>query len=92
MAKKRSAPKRGIQYEKQQAKRHRAKHVGGPGKPDYVRGKTKGEVKNWSRPVYSGVIKQAKQKGVKEIVSRSGFTKPAEDLAKKYGIKLITKK
>ncbi len=27
--------KRGIDYEKAKAKAHRAKHVGGPGKPDY---------------------------------------------------------
>ncbi len=92
MVRKRNAPKRGIQYEKQQAKKHRAKHVGGPGKPDYQRGKVKGEVKNWSNPVHSGVIKNAKQKGVKEIVSKSGFTGPAKELAKKFGIKLISKK
>jgi len=92
MNKKRSPSKRGIQYEKTQAKKHRAKHIGGPGKPDYERGKVKGEVKNWNRPVHSGVIKKAKEKGIKEIVSKSGFTKPAEELAKKYGIKTITKK
>ncbi len=91
MSKKKSAPKRGIQYEKAQAKKHRGKHIGGPGKPDYQRGKIKGEVKNWSRPVHSGEIKKAIQKGVKEIVSKSGFTKPAEELAKKHDIKLITK-
>jgi len=92
MGKKRNAPKRGIQYEKLQAKKHRAKHLGGPGKPDYQRGRIKGEVKNWTRPVHSGVIKSAYQRGIREIVSKSGFTKPAEELAKKLGIKLITRK
>jgi len=92
MTNKRSSTKRGIQYEKLQAKRHKAKHVGGPGKPDYQRGNVKGEVKNWSQPVHSGEIKKAKRKGIKEIVSKSGFTGPAKELAKKYGIKLITKK
>jgi len=92
MAKKRSDSKQGIQYEKTQAKKHGAKHISGPGKPDYQRGKVRGEVKNWSSSVHSGVVKEAKQKGIKEIVSKSGFTKPAEEMAKKYGIKLITKK
>ena len=81
--------KRGIEYEKRQAKLHGARHVGGPGKPDYVRGKTKGEVKNWATPVTSSVVAKAKADGVSEIVSKNGFTKPAEALAKKSGIKTI---
>jgi len=76
-------------YEKQKAKEHRGKHLGGPGQPDYKRGKVKAEIKNWARPVHSGIIKQAKQKGIKEIASKSGFTEPAIALAKKYGIKLL---
>jgi len=36
--------KRGIAYEKRQARQHGARHVGGPGKPDYVRGYKIGEV------------------------------------------------
>ena len=83
--------KTGYQYEKSQAKKHRGKHLGGPGKPDYQRGKIKAEVKHWKPPVHSGVIKKAIKKGVKEIVSKSGFTKPAIELAKKKGIKLITR-
>ena len=92
MGKKMNPSKRGVKYEKQMAKKHRGKHLGGPGKPDYQRGKTKGEVKNWNRPVDSGEIKRAHQRGISEIVSKSGFTKPAVELAKKLGIKLITKK
>ncbi len=44
---------------------------------------------HWKRPVDSGVVKKASAKGVKELVSKSGFTKPAEEYAKKKGIKLI---
>lgn len=84
-----SKQKKGISYEKSQAKKHRGKHLGGPGKPDYKRGKTKGEVKNWARPVHSGVIREAVKKGIKEIVSKSGFTKPAEDVARKKDVRLI---
>ncbi len=87
MGKKQSSSKRGIAYEKRQATKTRSKHLGGPGKPDYKKGKIKGEVKNWKTPVPSGVIKDAAKKGVKEIISKSRFTKPAEDLAKKKGIK-----
>lgn len=84
-----SKQKKGISYEKSQAKKHKGKHLGGPGKPDYRRGKTKGEVKNWARPVHSGVIRKAIKEGIKEIVSKSGFTKPAEDVARKKGVRLI---
>ena len=81
--------KRGYQSEKVQARKRRGKHLGGPGKPDYQRGPTKGEVKNWQNPVHSGVIKEAAKKGVKEIVSPSGFTQPAIEEAKKAGITSI---
>jgi hypothetical protein len=40
-----NAIKKGINYEKKVAKSHGATHVGGPGKVDYTRGETKGEVK-----------------------------------------------
>jgi len=85
----RKAQKRGLTYEKNQAKKRGATHVGGPGKPDYVRGKTKGEVRNWKQPVHSGVVRDAGKKGVKEISSKSGFTEPAKTLAKTKNIKLI---
>lgn len=62
---------------------------GGLGEPDYTRGSAKAEVKNWQRPVDSGVVRKAKEKGVKEIVSISGFTSPAIEEAKKAGITLI---
>ncbi|MDP3063930.1 MAG: hypothetical protein Q8O40_12080 [Chloroflexota bacterium] len=85
-----SPQRRGITYEKKQAQKHHGEHVGGPGQPDYTRESKKGEVKNWSAPVHSGVVLMAKQKGVAEIVSKNGFTKPAEELAKQLRIKLIT--
>jgi len=91
MVRKSKIHKRAKRYEKIKAKTHRAKHLGGPGKPDYQRGKIKGEVKNWSRPVHSGVIRELRKKGIREIESKSGFTKPAIKLAKKYGIKLFQK-
>lgn len=84
--------KRSFNYEKKQARKHRGKHLGGPGKPDYIRGKRKAEVKNWSnRPVHIGVIRDAIKKGVGEIISSSGFTEPAIELAKKKRIKLISR-
>ena len=86
---KRKRMKKAVRYEKAKAKAHGAKHLGGPGKPDYQRGRKKGEVKNWSEPVHSGVISKAIQKGVKEIEAKKGFTGPAIELAKKHGIKLF---
>lgn len=85
----RKSQKKAYSYERKQAKKHRGKHIGGPGEPDYTRGNVKGEVKRWKRPVDSGVIKKLAKKGVKEVVSNSGFTGPAEDEAKRRGIKLI---
>jgi hypothetical protein len=78
-------------YERAKARAHRGKHIGGSGRPDYRRGQVKGEVKHWSRPVDSGVIKKAARKQVKEIVSKSGFTRPAIERAKRSGIRLISR-
>lgn len=89
MARKQKIQKRARRYEKEKAKAHRGKHLGGPSKPDYERGRVKGEVKNWSSPVHSGVIRKAIEKGTQEIEGKSGFTQPAIKLAKKHRIKLI---
>lgn len=83
--------RRAQRYEQQQARKHRGRHLGGPGQPDYTRGQTRGEVKNWKRPVHKGVIEEAKQKGVREIVSSSGFSEQAIEAAKKAGIRLISR-
>ena len=81
--------KKAKRFEKAKAKAHRGKHLGGPGEVDYERGRIKGEVKNWSEPVHSGIIKKAIGDGVKEIEGKSGFTGPAIELAQKHGIKLF---
>jgi len=80
------AQQRGKNYEKEQARKHRGRAKGGPTQPDYTRGNVKAEVKNWQRPVHFGVVKKAKQNGVTEIVSSSGFTTQAIEQAKKLGI------
>ena len=83
--------KRGYAAEKRKSRSHGGKHLGGPGKPDYSRGKVKGEVKNTKRPVDSGMIKKLSKKGIKEVDSKSGFTKPAIEEGRKRGIKLFTR-
>lgn len=71
-------------YEKIVAKKHRGRHIGGPGKPDYLRGDNKGEVKYWDKPLPKSVVMELAKKGVSEIVSKSGFTKPAINYVKRY--------
>jgi len=75
---------RGIKYEKSKAKAHGAKHVGGPGKHDYQRGSVKGEVKCRKSPVTKPELQKYAKKGISEIESKSGFTKPALDYRNKY--------
>ena len=84
-----SDSKRGIAYEKKAARKHNARHVGGPGNPDYVRGDTWGEVKNWNRPVDGGTMEDLIDNGIDEVVSRNGFTEPAIEVAKDFGVKLF---
>jgi hypothetical protein len=71
-------------YEKIVAKRRRARHIGGPGKPDYERGDAKGEVKCWNKPLSKGDVMKLVRKGYREIVSKSGFTEPAVRYIKRY--------
>ena len=71
-------------YEKRKSKDHRGRHVGGPGNPDYVRGRIQGEVKNWSRPLSKYDLKQEARKGRNEITSKSGFTEGAIRYAERY--------
>jgi len=72
-------------YERKKAIAHRGKHVGGPGNPDYVRGDTRGEVKNWNRPVGKTVIQNHfHNHGSTEFVSKSGFTQNAIDYVDRY--------
>ncbi len=81
------AQKKGYDYEKKIAKDRNAKHIGGPGKPDYKKGSTLGEVKVTKTPTTTTDIKKALNKKVGEMESEGGFTKLAKSLAKK---KLMT--
>jgi len=79
------------EYERLKARKHRGKHIGGPGKEDYRRGSVKGEVKHWKRPVTKPEVKRIAAKGTKEITNLGGFTQPAKDYARRRGIKLFKK-
>ena len=78
-------------YEKEKSKKHRGKHIGGPGKPDYRRGKIAGEVKDWNRPMSKHDVMKEAQKGRKELVSKRGFSEGAIKYAERYrpDLKLI---
>lgn len=69
-------------YEKQKAKERRAKHVGGPGKPDFLDGI--GEVKDWNKPVGKYALDKEIHKGRTVIIAKKGFTKPAIEHTKRY--------
>jgi hypothetical protein len=71
-------------YEKQKAQEHRARHIGGPGKEDYCRGRVKGEVKHRRTPMTKPQLKRIIRKGTREICSLSGYTKPAIEYVQKY--------
>lgn len=83
--------KRAKSYEKRKAKEHRGRHLGGPGKPDFQRGKTPGEIKDWSRPMSKYDVMKEARKGRKEIVSKKGFTEGAKKYVERYrnDVKLI---
>lgn len=85
--------RRGMRYEKEKAKAHRARHIGGPDKPDYQRGNTKGEVKNRKTKVTKPELKKMVRKGVGEVESKSGFTGPAIEYRDRYHpeVKLMKK-
>lgn len=71
-------------YERRKARSHRGKHVGGPRKPDYKRGSVKGEVKHRKRPLTKPEVMEIAKKGISEIESLSGYTKPAVEYAQRY--------
>lgn len=83
--------KRGIRYEKEKAKAHRARHIGGAGKPDYQRGDVKGEVKNRKAKVTKPELQKMVRKGITEVESKSGYTRPALEYRNRYHpeVKLI---
>ena len=84
MKRKSVAIKKARAYEKRKAKERGGKHLGGPGKPDYIRGSEKGEVKAWSRPLTRADVRREARKGRTEIVSKSGFTRGAIKYAERY--------
>jgi len=71
-------------YEARKARERRGTHKGGPGAPDYIRGKTAGEVKSWKKPLGRSSVMREAQKGRTEIVSKSGFTEDAISYAEQY--------
>jgi hypothetical protein len=71
-------------YERVKAKEHRGKHVGGPGKADYIRGRVKGEVKHRKTPLSKTELIAIARKGVKEVDSLSGYTGSAVEYADRY--------
>ena len=75
---------RGIRYEKEKAKAHGGKHIGGPGKEDYSRGEAKGEVKNRKTPVTKPELQEMFKKGISEVESKAGYTGPAIEYKDRY--------
>jgi hypothetical protein len=81
--------KRGTNYEKQKARAHGAKRVGGPGNPDAVlKSGGKMEMKDWQKPVPKPEVVKAYRKGVVKFVAKKGFTSPAVEYGKKHKMKL----
>jgi len=81
----RSPSRRGIDYEKQKSTEHGARHVGGPGKHDYERGTTRGEVKCRTSPVTKPELQRlVNRKGITEIDSKGGYTGPAVEYRDRY--------
>lgn len=80
-------------YERETAQKHNGRHIGGPGNPDYIRGKVKGEVKHLNRPLTKPEVIRLRKKGVTEIHSLNGFTQPALEHVVRHAlkVKLFTK-
>jgi hypothetical protein len=70
---------RGIRYEKRKAGEHGGHHIGGPGAPDYQRGRVSGEVKGRQSKVTKPELQSLIRRGITEIDSKAGFTGPAID-------------
>ena len=76
---------RGIAHEKSIARKHNAKHVGGPGKEDYRRGNVLGEVKaTKAKMTKPTLMRNVKEKGITEFDVKSGYTKPALEYCARY--------
>jgi hypothetical protein len=84
----RKAVKRGLEAEKRKARELGAEHLGGPGKPDYRKGQTKGEVKARATPVSKPELQELASKGINRVDSKAGFTRPAIEYRNRYRPKL----
>lgn len=85
---------RGLRYEKEKAKAHNGKHMGGPGMHDYERGNAHGEVKCRGSPVTKPELRDlVRNKGITEVESKSGFTQPAINYRDRYqpDVKILRK-
>lgn len=82
------AQKKGFRYEKYRARKMGAKHIGGPKPMDALKGRRKIEIKKWKSPVHKGILTKAVRRGIKTIISPSGFTRPAKEYARKRNIRL----
>jgi len=78
-------------FEKRTARKHRGRHLGGPGEPDYVRGNTQGEAKQRQKPLTKAEVMAECRKGRNEIVCNAGFTESAINYVRRYrpSVKLI---
>lgn len=85
---------RGIRYEKRKAGEHGGRHIGGPGAPDYQRGRVEGEVKDRQSKVTKTELQDLIRRGRTEIDSKTGFTQPAIDYRNQWqpGVRLVSKK
>lgn len=90
LSNKRGMPqKRGANYERQKAKAHGAKRMGGPSNPDAVmKGGGKMEMKDWSTPVPKPEVVKAHRRGVTKFIAKKGFTQPAIEFGQKHRMKL----
>jgi len=71
-------------YERYKARKHRGRHISGPGKEDYRRGTIKGEVKHMKRRMTKPEVMKSYRKGIREIDTLGGYTKPAIEYAQRY--------
>lgn len=72
------------EYERRKARKHRARHIGGPGREDYLRGDVKGEIKHMKRRMTKREVMRAVRKGITEIDTLGGYTKPAIEYILRY--------
>lgn len=81
--------KRNANYERQKAKAHGAKRIGGPSNPGAItKSGGKMEMKDLSTPVPKPEVVKAHRKGVTRFIAKKGFTQPAIEYGQKHSMKL----